>query len=78
MRLATFARRLPATPTLAVPSVVRHGSSLNKSLEEMDPEVFNLIEHEKRRQRDGLVLIASENFTSKSVFDALGSIMSNK
>ncbi len=30
------------------------------------------------RQRDSLVLIASENFTSKSVFDALGSVMSNK
>ncbi|CAN0221404.1 unnamed protein product, partial [Ectocarpus sp. 13 AM-2016] len=30
------------------------------------------------RQRDSLVLIASENFTSKSVYDALGSIMSNK
>jgi glycine hydroxymethyltransferase len=29
-------------------------------------------------QRDSLVLIASENFTSKSVFDALGSVMSNK
>lgn len=33
---------------------------------------------EKQRQRDSLVLIASENFTSKSVFDALGSVMSNK
>ena len=33
---------------------------------------------EKVRQRDSLVLIASENFTSKSVFDALGSVMSNK
>lgn len=33
---------------------------------------------EKVRQRDSLVLIASENFTSKSVYDALGSVMSNK
>lgn len=32
----------------------------------------------KVRQRDSLVLIASENFTSKSVYDALGSVMSNK
>lgn len=53
-------------------------STLNKSLEETDPELFNLIEHEKRRQRNSLVLIASENFTSKAVFDALGSVMSNK
>lgn len=36
------------------------------------------MESEKVRQRDSLVLIASENFTSKSVFDALGSVMSNK
>jgi glycine hydroxymethyltransferase len=36
------------------------------------------MENEKVRQRDSLVLIASENFTSKSVFDALGSVMSNK
>jgi glycine/serine hydroxymethyltransferase len=35
-------------------------------------------EHEKQRQRESLVLIASENFTSKAVFDALGSVMSNK
>ena len=36
------------------------------------------MEHEKQRQRDSLVLIASENYTSLSVFDALGSVMSNK
>jgi glycine hydroxymethyltransferase len=52
--------------------------SLNKSLSETDPELFGIIEKEKERQRNSLVLIASENFTSKSVFDALGSVMSNK
>lgn len=51
---------------------------INASLEDSDPELFNLIELEKRRQRNSLVLIASENFTSKAVFDALGSVMSNK
>mmetsp|Transcript_62225 Transcript_62225/g.122203 ORF Transcript_62225/g.122203 Transcript_62225/m.122203 type:complete len:499 (+) Transcript_62225:50-1546(+) len=59
-------------------AAARSMSMLNQSLKETDPEVFNLIEHEKRRQRNSLVLIASENFTSKSVFDALGSVMSNK
>jgi glycine hydroxymethyltransferase len=53
-------------------------TGLNRSLQETDSEIFNLMEHEKRRQRDSLVLIASENFTSKAVFDALGSVMSNK
>jgi glycine hydroxymethyltransferase len=51
---------------------------LNKPLSETDPELYDIIEKEKVRQRDSLVLIASENFTSQSVFDALGSVMSNK
>jgi glycine hydroxymethyltransferase len=52
--------------------------SLNKSLKETDPVMYDIIENEKIRQKKSLVLIASENFTSKSVLDALGSVMSNK
>ena len=52
--------------------------ALNAPLRETDPELFDIIEKEKRRQQDSLVLIASENFTSASVLDALGSVMSNK
>ena len=63
---------------LAVRTMSGLQSPLNKGLEEMDPELFGIIEDEKVRQRDSLVLIASENFTSKSVFDALGSVLSNK
>lgn len=51
---------------------------LNKRLQDTDPELYGYIEDEKIRQKESLVLIASENFTSKSVFDALGSVMSNK
>ena len=54
------------------------GADLNKHLTETDPELSQLIEQEKARQRSSLVLIASENFTSKSVLDALGSVLSNK
>jgi glycine hydroxymethyltransferase len=54
------------------------GSDLNKSLGSVDPELTNLIEQEKARQRNSLVLIASENFTSKAVLEALGSVLSNK
>jgi glycine hydroxymethyltransferase len=54
------------------------GSDLNKSLTSTDPELTKLIEQEKARQRNSLVLIASENFTSKAVLDALGSVLSNK
>lgn len=51
---------------------------MNKHLKETDKEIFDIIEKEKNRQRNSLSLIASENFTSMSVFDALGSCMSNK
>jgi len=54
------------------------GSALNKRLAETDGELYDIIEAEKVRQRDTLALIASENYTSRSVFDALGSVMSNK
>jgi glycine hydroxymethyltransferase len=53
-------------------------TDLNKSLRETDPVLCQLIEQEKARQRSSLVLIASENFTSKAVLDALGSVLSNK
>ena len=40
--------------------------------------VFNLIEQEKNRQREGLELIPSENYVSKAVLEAMGSILTNK
>ena len=40
--------------------------------------MFDIIEQEKRRQRDSLSLIPSENFTSVAVLSALGSVMQNK
>ncbi|RUS70850.1 hypothetical protein EGW08_021388 [Elysia chlorotica] len=47
-------------------------------LKEDDPEVFGLITDEKFRQTHGLELIASENFTSRAVMEALGSCFTNK
>lgn len=44
----------------------------------LSPLLSPLVDDHQVRQRDSLVLIASENFTSKSVYDALGSVMSNK
>lgn len=49
-----------------------------RPLAEVDPEVYDLIEREKRRQRAGIELIASENFTSLAVMEALGSPLTNK
>ncbi|KAI8092668.1 serine hydroxymethyltransferase [Halteromyces radiatus] len=51
---------------------------LNEDLKTGDPEMYNIIENEKKRQRDSICLIPSENFTSKAVMDALGSVMQNK
>lgn len=47
-------------------------------LRKTDPRVFDLIEQEVHRQNDGLELIASENFVSRSVLEAAGSALTNK
>lgn len=43
-----------------------------------DKEVFDIIECEKKRQTDGLEMIASENYVSKAVLEAQGSVLTNK
>ena len=43
-----------------------------------DTQIFDLIEEEKKRQINGIELIASENFVSESVTEAQGSILTNK
>ena len=43
-----------------------------------DKEIFDLIDHELHRQREGVELIASENFTSLAVMKAMGSCLTNK
>jgi len=47
-------------------------------LAEADPDVFRLIREETRRQAEGLELIASENFVSPAVLEAMGSTLTNK
>lgn len=43
-----------------------------------DEEIFNLIQQERKRQTNGVELIASENFVSDQVMEAMGSVMTNK
>ena len=43
-----------------------------------DPEIYEAITKEKKRQQDNLEMIASENFTSEAVMEAMGSYMTNK
>src|SRR3989338_8289045 len=47
-------------------------------LQEQDPEVFEIIEKEKARQREGLEMIPSENYASSAVLEANGSILTDK
>ncbi len=49
-----------------------------RSLSETDPEIAQAIVNERHRQNDGLELIASENFVSRAVLEAAGSVMTNK
>ncbi|XP_041371487.1 serine hydroxymethyltransferase, mitochondrial-like [Gigantopelta aegis] len=50
----------------------------NESLADDDPELKVIIDKEKHRQKHGLELIASENFASRAVLEALGSCLNNK
>jgi len=68
----------PAFSAASRRSIGVAAQNLNASLKEMDPEVATIISNESDRQRRCINLIASENFTSKSVLEALGSVMQNK
>lgn len=48
------------------------------ALQAIDPDIFDIIARETRRQEEGLELIASENFVSRAVLEALGSTLTNK
>ena len=50
----------------------------NDILKRLDPDIFEAITNETKRQTETLELIASENFTSKAVMEACGSVMTNK
>jgi glycine hydroxymethyltransferase len=50
----------------------------SSTLSKTDPEVFGVIRKELERQRNGLEMIPSENFTSASVLEAMGSVCTNK
>ncbi|MGA7918650.1 MAG: serine hydroxymethyltransferase [Candidatus Acidiferrales bacterium] len=56
------------------PELVR----MSRRLDEVDPEVAEALRDEVRRQATGLELIASENFVSEAVLEAMGSVFTNK
>lgn len=55
--------------------MTRHNTT---GLREADPAVAAIVDRELRRQRDGLELIASENFASRAVIDTMGTPLTNK
>lgn len=52
--------------------------SFNKPLAEVDPEIADVLEKELGRQRHTLEMIASENFVSRAILEAQGSVLTNK
>jgi glycine hydroxymethyltransferase len=52
--------------------------AMGGGLRKVDPEIFEAIAAEEKRQRENIELIASENFTSRAVMEAQGSVMTNK
>jgi len=51
---------------------------MSRPLADVDPQVADAIDNEERRQHEGLELIASENFVSEAVLEAMGSVFTNK
>jgi glycine hydroxymethyltransferase len=62
---------IPASPPVPAPSA-------SGGLRKVDPEIFEAVVAEEKRQRENIELIASENFTSRGVMEAQGSVLTNK
>lgn len=65
-----------STTTLSQP--IRQAGFFSEDLASADPEIFDAIGKELKRQQDKIELIASENIVSKAVLEAAGSIFTNK
>ncbi|XP_072973538.1 serine hydroxymethyltransferase, mitochondrial-like isoform X2 [Typha angustifolia] len=78
MAMAKALRRLSSSALSRSSLRYMWTKQLNAPLEVVDPEIADIIELEKARQWKGLELIPSENFTSLSVMQAVGSVMTNK
>src|SRR5690606_6996460 len=70
-----------ASPSAASRTSARssaRGSDMMHALRTSDPDVFDAIVAEADRQHNTLELIASENFTSRAVLEAAGTVLTNK
>jgi glycine hydroxymethyltransferase len=57
---------------------MKNENGMSRPLYEVDPEIATAIDNEEQRQHAGLELIASENFVSEAVLEAMGSVFTNK
>src|SRR5262244_1271928 len=57
---------------------IMNNNPMERPLAEVDADIAQAIENEERRQHEGLELIASENFVSEAVLEAMGSVFTNK
>lgn len=48
------------------------------NLKKTDPQIYNLIKEEERRQKEGIELIASENYVSPAILETMGTVLTNK
>lgn len=48
------------------------------SVKKQDPQIYKIIKAEEKRQKEGLELIASENYVSQAVMEAMGTVLTNK
>jgi len=65
-------------PPIETGSFVSKAPRYGEALRRVDPEIFDVIAAEEKRQRENIELIASENFTSRAVMEAQGSVLTNK
>lgn len=76
--LRASSKRLPGSFSRTYALSANAQALISKSVKDVDPEMADILQQEKNRQKNSITLIPSENFTSKAVMDLLGSEMQNK
>ena len=76
--ISSYPMNEPSHPASTSAGSTSYGGSPMEALRKVDPEIYDAIRAEEKRQRENIELIASENFTSRAVMEAQGSCLTNK
>jgi len=76
--ISSYSMSEPTRPLQTAAGSTSYGGSSMDALRKVDPEIYDAIKAEEKRQRENIELIASENFTSRAVMEAQGSCLTNK